>query len=282
MDHEFTENQIAETVCTDQGISCMQQYADSSRIQHSIEMIAEGQIPDSIEQLMALGRGIIRVNALGAQTLAVIVHAARIYFDRTDDLDKWISWCATELNLTDCSYRSHLLDIGRMLNGLHKCGMQHYKKVFRIAYNKQVVLTVLYKDKKYGVNALINFMKSIYRDEWSREELMEQRDLLMKRPVRAQGKDSEMVQPEFSFSFDAVGSMLQAETLLKLTSSESYDDTCALAMIWNGKELCKAALPKLEEVSGDLEIEDLEDLERDMTAFCDRVRMLVNARKKSL
>ena len=51
-------------------------------ILQKIDAIAEGRLPEELDELTALGRALFRVNALTAQTLAVVVAGGSAAFGR--------------------------------------------------------------------------------------------------------------------------------------------------------------------------------------------------------
>ena len=60
-------------------------------ILQKIDAIAEGRLPEELDELTALGRALFRVNALTAQTLAVVVAGGSAAFGR--NIAGWSEWC---------------------------------------------------------------------------------------------------------------------------------------------------------------------------------------------
>lgn len=111
-------------------------------LQSLIDRIAAGEtIEASVEEMAAIGSGLLRINAKIRQTIAVLICDAKRFFP---DQSAWIAWIDENFAPNDHSDRCHLIDIGNLLTGLRNRGncdmLQCYRAIFPLEFHKQLSL----------------------------------------------------------------------------------------------------------------------------------------------
>lgn len=93
-----------------------------------IKQLNDGELPESLGELAALGRSMVAAEKLGPAAVGMIVAAAKESFGPRRGAE-WAAWCRDELSLKNANYRCHLVQVGNMLNGLRKnqCFIKQYR-----------------------------------------------------------------------------------------------------------------------------------------------------------
>jgi len=102
------------------------------------EDFAAGNLPQSLDELTQLGRGIVAINAKVRQSLCVIVAIGRDQYIK--ELGEWARWVEENFNLTG-SDRCNCYRVGKMLTALNGLNMfKLYKRVFSLDFDKLLQL----------------------------------------------------------------------------------------------------------------------------------------------
>lgn len=242
-------------------------------ILQKIDAIAEGRLPEELDELTALGRALFRVNALTAQTLAVVVAGGCAAFG--GNIAGWSEWCVKELGIDNASYRSHLLAVGKMLRVLRNsdCSIPQFRKVFGLAHDKQLALSRLPADR---LPAFLSHYPEL--DRMSREEVRAAVSAALGETAPAA---VQQLLPGFDKALDAIVSIDEGK-LLEVAASPRFDTQTALKMSYSGVTLCKASVGYLADHADELDDDMLAELAENVEMIRNRLASAVADRRKKL
>ncbi len=247
-------------------------------IQHSIDEIAAGQVPDELNMLTDVGRGIGAVIKSGFQSAAVII--AKVRMDHfNNDIAEWKHWSTETFQIT-IDYMKHLNRIGRMflllLGGQEKCCIQHYRALFTLDYDRLYAISGIAsldsadpeKNRESLLKQLLAFLSHypVSRlKEMKREDVRDAVKVWMGETV-----EERKVQPALPGFDDALQSMkqLKGSDFTRLVDADKADDSLRVAM-----GLLGAAL----QVKKSAEVPDVIKLSRAKAALQAEIREIEEA-----
>ncbi len=235
--------------------------------------IAEGEFPQTFEEVTECGRALIRVNLRVTQTLAMIVAAGKEHFG--NKLAAWVDWCKDEFGITDASYRCHLSQIGKMLHTLRKndCFMKQFKRLFKLPNGKLIPLTRLPDEQ---LPAFLSHYPEL--------ETMDR--LEVRAAVAAWLGESAPAETEQQLlpGFDALLDKLVDLDDKIMSLAPRLDTVSAFKMSFSGIRLCQASVGYIADHADAIDDEMLDELtehvamihQRLASATADRRRKLLN------
>ena len=238
-------------------------------------LIAEGEFPESFDELTDCGRSVSRANARAVQTLAMIAAAGKKHFGAK--LSEWVNWCREELNVADASYRCHLVQIGEMLHGLRNadCFAKQYKQAFALPADKLLAIARLPQDQIAPFLSHHPELDTMERAavraavaEWLGEEPA---------PVAT----LQPLLPGFDEALDAIVAFDEGK-LYEAAASPRFNAETALKMSYSGVTLCKASVGFLADHADELDDDMLTELTEGVELIHNRLAAAVASRRRKL
>lgn len=246
---------------------------ESCGIPQLIDAIAEGKLPESIDELTTLGRALYRVNAKFAQTMAIIVSGGRLAFKY--DVSAWVQWCTVDLGIENAAYRCHLLKIGEMLRSLRNsgCGVPQFKKIFELAHDKQLAIARIPFEQ---LPAFLSHYPGL--DAMSREQVRAAvcEYLGESTPVAEQPE-----LPGFEAALDKIVDY-DFDKVMEVSNGKSFNTERALKMTYCGITLCLASAKSLTEHIDELPAEAVDELLENLDLARNRIASAVTEHRRKL
>ncbi len=232
-----------------------------------IDSLGEGNLPERIEELTALGRRVVKIVAASSTALSVIIAHSRVSYLAPAD---WVKWAKEEFGISG-SYLHHLHAVGKMLlSFLAGDDIRHYRRLFKVDSNKLLALTQL------PVADVPNFITINRVEALSRDEI---RALVKKwlGQEAEEGQGKEEILPGFEDLFSFVAKFKDAKEIREAFVSRAKDMETAEKFFNTGVCLLGGSLEYLKE-HGDIEF--LESFKAELEADTAALEAAIEKRKK--
>ncbi len=244
-----------------------------------VAAITNGELPDSIDELTEYGRAMICVNSRSAQILAIIVSAGRDHFGK--DLTRWINWCSFEFKIENAAYRCHLLQIGKMLNGLRKdhCFIKQYKQAIELSTDKLLAISRVPFDR---VPAFLSHHLEL--DTMSREQVrVAVAEYLDETPPTVAHRPA-VEQPSLPGFEEALDVILGTDDIkiMEIANSKDFSIDHALRMSHSGVTLCQASVCYLTDHIAELDPEEIDYLLETVDQIRGRLGEAITTHRRNL
>ncbi len=238
-----------------------------------VAAITNGELPDSIDELTEYGRAMICVNSRSAQILAIIVAAGRDHFGK--DLTRWINWCSFEFKIDNAAYRCHLLQIGKMLNGLRKdhCFIKQYKQAIELSTDKLLAISRISFDQ---IPAFLSHYPDL--DTMKREQV---RTAVCEYLGESVPVAEQPELPGFEAALDKLID-LDYDKVMEVSNGKGFDTETALKMTYSGITLCLASAKSLTEHIDELPAEAVDELLENLDTARNRIAAAVTEHRRKL
>ncbi len=181
----------------------------------------------------------------------------------------WAAWAVANFGIADENTAHHRCAIGAMLYDMRDVNITFFKSLMQVEITKLEAIRPIHHQRQ--IDALVTFLKV------NAGCMSESRKYI--RALVAQLLDPDgaaAAQPLLALQFDPLSGVVEDIDLDRVTRSTHYDYLGAMLLTENGLKLCKAALPKLEAESEKFDLDEVEDLRRDILEVARRLELVIN------
>lgn len=193
----------------------------------------------------------------------------------------WCSWAMETFgHYDDAATVSRRCEVGRMLRLLRDNEPCLFRKHLSTPITFLERLLPILHDETRGFPALVNFLRLYWKDDWSRDKMIEERDRFLYPSGRKNGKPVQL-----TFDFNGLQAQ-EEEDIAAFIEEKRLPPEHAGMLVRNGVMLCTAALPYMTahpESFDDEDIPYLEDMrDRLETAARNLAGLIANRNRKVL
>lgn len=237
-------------------------------LEQLMNKIIQGQPAASLEDAAA---GLKLLVAFGGRIDAMIAllleESKRLYVGAG-----WAKWAVAEFGMADENACHHRRAVGAMLYAIRERSVAMMAKFIDVDITKLDAIVEIHNNR--GVDLVITFVK--LHPEWSKIRRDKLR-ILVKSFLYPERTSPAAEQLELGLHFDVINDVIDVDRLLKVTSRPDFGGTSAFVMAVNGAKLCAAALPAW---SDEVELDDLEEIKRDLDQASTCITQLLTSKKQ--
>ncbi len=210
--------------------------------------IASGIAPVSLEEITSdiavLTEGVSDVE----QSIAIRLYQSQMLRGKKG----WCSWAMDTFGYyNDAATFYRRCGVGEMLWTLRQEDLCLFKKHLFTQITFLEALLPIFHDEKRGIGGLVNFLKLHWKDDWSREKLMIERDRFL---------DVKSKPVQLAFDFDGLQAQ-DGDKIAAFIEEKKLEPGQAGVLVRNGVMLCTTALPYMTAHPETFDDEDVPYLE---------------------